>query len=126
MFVGCWNVTTLLDPGVQSLTMRTLHSYRVDISCLSEVRIRGNGCECIKIPDVDEYYWLYYSGPGDNSGIGGVGIALSATAHKSIMSWEPISSRLAVIRLAGKPYNVSIISVYAPTLPAEASSRDVF
>ena len=124
VFVGCWNVTTLLDPGAQSLTMRSLHSYRVGICCLSEIRIRGNGSKCIKVPGVDTCYWLYYSGPEDNSGTAGVGVALSSSVHNSVISWEPVSPRIAVIRLAGKPQNVTIISVYAPTLPSDQSNKD--
>ena len=126
MMIGCWNVTTLLDPGAQALTMRTLSNYGVDISCLSEVRLRGNGSKSIKIPGKDESYWLYYSGPEDNSGNGGVAVALSAKANQSMLSWIPVSPRIAVMRLSAKPNNVTIISVYAPTLPAEAKAKDLF
>ena len=126
LMIGCWNVTTLLDPGAQALTMRTLSNYRVDISCLSEVRLRGSGSKCIKVPGKDENYWLYFSGPEDNSGNGGVAVALSTKANQSMISWNPVSPRIAVMQLSAKPSNFTIISVYAPTLPAEASAKDLF
>ena len=124
--VGYWNVSTLLDSGAQALTMRSLFKYGVDICCLSELRIRGNGSKCIPVPGSSASHWLYYSGPEDNSGLAGVGVALSAKSNASLIAWEPISPRIAVIRLAGKPHNITIVSIYAPTLPSENSVKDLF
>ena len=125
-FIGCWNVRTLMNTGSQCLTLKTLHEYKLDVTCLSEVRIRGSGCNSVKIPGVDTSYSLYYSGPTDSSGRGGVAIALNARANKALIAWEPISPRLIWIRLAGKPFNISIVAVYAPTLPSDSAVKDDF
>ena len=120
--VGCWNVRTLMDAGSQCLTMRSLFDYRVDIACLSEVRIAGCGSKCIKVPGVDANYWLCHSGVNDNSGLHGVAFALSCRAYDSLLAWTPFSPRLAMARFKGTPTNITVIAVYAPTLNATPES----
>ncbi len=51
--IACWNVRSLRDDGVQCITMRTLLAYRMEVACLSEVRLRGSGHKEIKIPHAD-------------------------------------------------------------------------
>jgi exonuclease III len=126
LFIGCWNVRTLLDVGSQSLTIRTLHEYRVDIACLSEVRLPGTGSRRILVPGAESSYWLYHSGPKDASGQHGVAIAVSANANKALISWTPVSQRLATARFKGHPFNISVIAVYAPTLAADSHVKDDF
>ena len=126
LFIGCWNVRTLMDIGSQTLTLRALYDYQVDITCLSEVRIPGSGSRSLKIPGASANYWLYHSGPEDNSGQYGVAFALSPRAHKSLLSWNPISSRIALARFKGHPFNLTVVSVYAPTLPSDTSIKDEF
>ena len=70
--IGFWNVRTLLDPVAQGITIMNLERYGVDIACLSETRLPGNGNQVIKVPTVDKEYHLYHSGPTDHSGLGGV------------------------------------------------------
>ena len=125
-FMGCWNVRTLLDPGSQCLTMRSLHHYDIDIACLSETRIPDTGLRPIKVPGENISYWLYYSGPNDNSGQAGVAIAVSPRAHRRVLAWNPISPRIAVLRIEGKVLNISVISVYAPTRVSEQHKKDAF
>ncbi len=85
--------------------MRTLSSYRVDVACLSEVRLPGSGHKTVKVPHSDAVYHLYYSGVNDNTGRHGVVIALSATANAALLDFAPISPRLARIRLKGSIAN---------------------
>ena len=115
-----------MDIGSQTLTLRALYDYHVDITCLSEVRIPGSGSKSLKIPGVPVNYFLYYSGPQDNSGQYGVAFALSPKAHKSLLSWNPISPRIALARFKGHPFNLTVVSVYAPTLPSDTSVKDEF
>ena len=98
IFIGCWNVRTLVDVGSQAVTMRTLYDYRVSIACLSEVRLPGSGSKCIKVPGVDTSYWLYHGGLEDNSGQHGVGLALSSDSHNALLSGTPLSRRTTSVR----------------------------
>ncbi len=40
------------------MTMRTLSTYRVDVACLSEVRLPGSGHTTIKVPHSDAQDWM--------------------------------------------------------------------
>lgn len=124
--VACWNVRTFLDTGSQAITIRALHDYGVDIACLSEVRLPGSGSRHIKVPGNDSHYWLYHSGPEDGSGQHGVALVLSAKTNKALISWTPVSSRIATARFRGQPFNVTVIAVYAPTLAADPGDKDEF
>ena len=77
MKVASWNVRTLCDKGMQSLTVKTLHKYGVGVACLSEVCLLDSGHRIIKVPESDCIYHLYHRGVEDNSGLYGVAIALS-------------------------------------------------
>ena len=124
--IACWNVRTLRDEGTQSLTMRALHQYKVDVACLSEVRLPDSGQKTIKVPGEDKLMHLYYSGVSDNSGRHGVAVVLSEHANKALLAWSPISERIAKARLKGAITNISIVAVYAPTLDSEESLKDRF
>ncbi len=50
LYVAYWNVLSLQDVGVQALTMRELRKYNVNIACLSEAKIPGDGHTVIKVP----------------------------------------------------------------------------
>ncbi|MES9976207.1 MAG: reverse transcriptase domain-containing protein [Candidatus Thiodiazotropha sp.] len=125
-YVACWNVRTLLDNGAQCITTRSLRDYGVDIACLSEVRIPDAGSRSIKVPGTESIYWLYHSGPTDNSGLHGVALALSTRAHNALIAWEPVSPRIISARFKGKPFNITVISVYAPTLSADNSVKEEY
>nr|VZI36954.1 unnamed protein product [Spirometra erinaceieuropaei] len=124
--IGCWNVRTLLDPGTQSLTARSLHQYNVDVCCLSEVRLPDSGSREIKIPGVESHFTLYHSGPLDSSGRHGVAIALSQQADLALLAWEPVNDRMAYVRLKGHFTNISIVAVYSPTSAAEQRDKEAF
>ena len=125
-FLGFWNVRSLKSTETQSLTIRTLSDYNVDIACLSEVRLPHSGRKTIPVPNSDTTYEMYWSGVSDNSGLHGVAFALSRKAHASLLEWEPISSRLARIRLRGSVFNITIFCVYAPTNDASDATKDEF
>ena len=126
LHVGCWNVRTLLDKGSQSIAIRSLHDYKVDIACLSEVRISGSGSKAIKVPGRDQDYNLYYSGPMTRTGQHGVAIAMNKRAHDALLAWEPISERIAIARFKGTITNMTVVAVYAPTLNSDDTVKDDF
>ncbi len=87
VYVAYWNVLTLQDVSVQALTMRELRKYNVDIACLSEARIPGDGHRVIKVPGEETCYHLYHSGVADNTGRHGVAIGLSEAAQDALLTW---------------------------------------
>ncbi len=103
--------------------MRELRKYKVDIACLSKIRIPDSGHSVIKVPGEEACYHLYHSGVVDNTGRHGVVIVLSEAAQAALLAWVPISSRLASARTA---VNLTVIAVYAPTLDAAKETKDSF
>ena len=45
----------------------------------------------------------------------GVGLLLSKVVSKSVLGYCALSDRILLVRIHGKPFNLSIIQVYAPT-----------
>ncbi len=111
--IACWNVRSLRDEGVQCHTMRIPLAHRVDVACLSEVRLPGSGHKEIKVPHATATYHLYHSGVQDNTSRHGVALALSAAANAALLDWAPIYPKLARIRLKGAVANHRGLRPYA-------------
>lgn len=85
-----------------------LKRYKIDIAALQEIRWGGKG-------RIDEKeFTVIYSG-AEEQGWRGVGFILSKTMRSKIIGMELINERMAYIRLEGKPTNISIVNIYAPT-----------
>lgn len=52
-------------------------------------------------------------------------IALSPVAWAALLAWEPVSHKLAMVRLKGAVINVTVISIYAPTPNAVEEDKDI-
>ncbi|CAE1318541.1 unnamed protein product [Acanthosepion pharaonis] len=124
--VACWNALTLKLEETQALTVHALHQYKVDVACLSEVKLADHGHKSIKVPLSDAAYHLYYSGPTDGSGRHGVALVLSDQANNALLAWELVSPCLARVHLRGALFNISIIAVYTPTLDADEVTKASF
>ena len=66
------------------------------------------------------YHTLIYSGHKKDHKHG-VGLLLSKVVSKSVLGYCTLSDRIVLVRIHGKPFNLSIIKVYAPT---SASSEE--
>ncbi|CAM4977717.1 unnamed protein product [Rotaria socialis] len=115
--VGTWNVRTLWAAGKLGLLRHEMNRYRYDIIGISEVRWTGKG-ETSR----GDFIW---SGENNNH-IRGVGILLSTKAKKSLMSYNPINSRIIMARFNATPFNVTIIHVYAPTSDSSEDEIETF
>ncbi|KAK2718625.1 hypothetical protein QYM36_005839 [Artemia franciscana] len=103
-----------------------MEKYNIDILCTSETRISGSGSIVITAPETLHQFHFFYSGVEDYSGLHGVGFIMNQRTRNALLEWEPLSCRLARIRLKGNPANVSIISTYAPTRDATETTKDDF
>ena len=52
---------------------------------------------------------------GGIRGQGGVAVILNKKLRGSMISYNPVSERILVVRVAMRPVNVKVIQVYAPT-----------
>ncbi|KAK2711869.1 hypothetical protein QYM36_012857 [Artemia franciscana] len=124
--VGCWNVRSAKQEATQAFLVHEMEKYNIDILCISETRISGSGSIVITAPETLHQFHFFYSGIEDNSGLHGVGFIMNQRTRNALLEWEPVSCRLARIRLKGNPANVSIISTYAPTRDATETTKDDF
>ena len=86
----------------------------IDIMGLAEVRWLQSG----KIVCND--HTMIYSGHKKDHKHG-LGLLLSKVVSKSVLGYCALSDRILLVRIHGKPFNLSIIQVYAPT---SASSEE--
>ena len=84
-----------------------MNNMNLDILRISETRWKGSG----KI--TKDKYTLIYSGGEDRSN--GVGVMIKNTIAKSIVGYWAISDRVLLVKIKGKPFDINIIQVYAPT-----------
>ncbi len=62
----------------------------------------------------------------ETAGYGGVGMYLGEETSKALLGYNPISDRVLSMRLQGKPMNITLIQVYAPTSTATQEEIDDF
>ncbi|VDP24432.1 unnamed protein product [Heligmosomoides polygyrus] len=121
--VASWNVRTAYQVGQKEIIARELVRYKVSIAAQSELRLIGSGQMKIGVPHGNAQVMLFYSG-GDRH-TEGVGFALDEKATDCVLAFHPISSRLAVLMLAGT-VRTYIFSVYAPTEISPDDAKDDF
>ena len=105
--IGTWNVRTLKKAGKLHLVIHELEDVNVDITGLSEIRWTGEGH--FRSGDSTVIF------SGGINGQGGVAVLLNKRLSGSLISYNPVSDRIVVVRLATKPVNMTVIQVYAPT-----------
>ncbi|XP_065562490.1 craniofacial development protein 2-like [Artemia franciscana] len=106
--IGTLNTQTLAKPGKMDLLLRELNQYKWDLVGLNETHLPRTGEETISGTS------LLLSGRTDGTHRQGVGFILSPTKKKTLISFTPVSERIATIRLKGSVSNLTIIQVYAP------------
>ena len=123
MKIATWNVRTGYQVGNREIIARELIRYGISIAVLSELRLTGSGRVRVQVPNTDSFMLLYYS--GGEKHIEGVGFAINQMVSKSVIAFQPISSRLAVLSLSGT-VKTHIIAVYAPTEVSTDEAKDEF
>ena len=91
---------------------------RIYILGLSEIRWTGSG----KIQK--EEHTIMYSG-GDNH-TRGVGIMVNKNINRAVLGYWPVSDRITMLKIQGKPFNIALVQVYAPTSASTDDEIDEF
>jgi hypothetical protein len=86
---------------------KEMQRLQVNVLGLSEVRWMGAGSF------TTDNFTLFYSGGDQHER--GVGILLNKETFKSVKGFWAVLDRVILIKLHGKPFNISIIQGYAPT-----------
>ena len=109
MYLGTWNVITLLKPGKLQELVDEIAKTQIEILALQEIRWPGKG----QINKRD--YSLYYSGTKEKTGQAGTGFLIKKKMQKHVINYELHNERLCKLRLKGKFNNITLINAYAPT-----------
>ena len=119
--VGTWNVRTLYATGKLGELCHEMSRYSWNVLGISEVRWLNFG-----EATTDEGHKIWYSGEQDKHELG-VAIMVHKDTTNSVISWQPVSSRIITIRLSCMPQNITIVQVHAPTSNAtEEESEDFY
>ena len=70
-------------------------------------------------------YHIYYSGHASHKA-NGVAFICNKSSNKAVLGYNPINDRIIAIRFKGKPINLTLIQVYAPTSAAPEQEREDF
>ena len=107
--IGTWNIRTLRAPGKVEELIHEMNRYHWTILGLCEVRWKNLG-----ETSTQDGHKLYYSGREDKHEHG-VGFLVHKDTVNTVISCQPVSSRLIIIRLRATPLNITIVQAYAPT-----------
>ncbi|GFO04846.1 craniofacial development protein 2 [Plakobranchus ocellatus] len=113
-----WNIRTLLQKGKLENIKQEMERMKLNILGLSEVRWKGAG----KITSGG--HEIIYSGGTESEK--GVGIIVDQTVTKAIKVYWALSDRVLLVKIAGKPVDLNIIQVYAPTAKSNDEDLDKF
>ena len=116
--IATWNVRTLLEKGKLDNVKHEMSRMKVNILGLSEVRWKGAG------EFESDGYKVIYSGEDKHER--GVGIILDPDTKKYVKSVWNDSDRILLAILSGKPFDIGIIQVYAPTLDYPEDDIELF
>ena len=124
--IGILNVRSLNKLGKLENVANEMKRMGVGILGVAETFWRNDGDCPTELPDSvgGDKYKIFYSG-GEKSRRG-VGMIVSEVMLKSVMSCEPISERIIIMRLKMKPVNMLLVQVYAPCENDKEKKRNVF
>ena len=92
--------------------------YNINIMGVREVRWKRAG----KIA-TDKHTFVYSGGEVHERG---VGMLIDQATAKSMMGYWALSDRVILVKFRGKPFDISVIQVYAPTTDADSDEVDSF
>ncbi|CAF2116434.1 unnamed protein product [Rotaria magnacalcarata] len=116
--IGTWNVRSM-NQGKLDIVKLEMERMKIDILGISELKWTGNG------HFTSGNYEVYYSG-NQNIKRNGVALILNQKVVKSVIGYVFKNDRIISVRIQGRPTNLTIIQIYAPTTEAEESTITKF
>ena len=108
---GTWNVRSM-NQGKLEVVKQVMARVNVDILGISKLKWTGMGEF-----NSDDHY-IYYCGQ-EYLRRNGVGIIVNKRVQNAVLGCNPKNDRMISVRFQGKPFNITVIQVYAPTNNAE-------
>ena len=101
-----------MNQGKLEVVKQELARVNVDILGISELKWTGMG----EFNSNDHY--IYYCGQ-ESLRRNGVAIIVNKRVRNAVLGWNLKNYRISSVRFQGKPFNITVIQVYAPTSNAE-------
>ena len=105
--IGIWNVRTMFQKGKLENVKKEVERLKLNVLGLSEIRWKGAGSF------ITDSFTIIYSGRDQHEK--GVGMLLDKEISKYIKGFWAVSDRVLLVKLHGKPFNISFVQGYAPT-----------
>ena len=116
--MGTWNVRSMIQ-GKFEVVKQEMARVNVDILGISELRWTG----------MDEFnsddHYIYYCGQ-ESLRRNGVAIMANKRVRNAVFGCNLKNNRMISVRFQGKPFNITVIQVYAPTSNAEEAEVERF
>ena len=116
--IGTWNFRSM-NQGKLEVVKQEMARVNVDILGISELRWTGMGEF-----NSDDHY-ICYCGQ-ESLRRNGIAIIVNKRVQNAVLGCNLKNDRMISVHFQGKPFNISVIQVYAPTSNAEEAEVDQF
>ena len=116
--MGSWNVRSMNQGKLDVVKQKTAR-VNIDIPGISELKWMGMGGF-----NSDNHY-IYYCGQ-ESLRRNGVGPIVNERVPNAVLGCNLKNDRMISVRFQGKPFNITVIQVYAPTSNAEEAEAERF
>jgi len=117
-YIGTWNVRSM-NQGKLEVVKQEMARMNIDILGISEIRWTGMGEF-----NSDDHY-IYYCGH-ESLRRNGVAIIVNKRVQNAVLRCNLKKDRMISVQFQGKPFNIMVIQVYAPTSNAEEAEVEQF
>ena len=116
--IGTWNVRSM-NQGKLEVVKQEMARVNIDILGISELKWTGMGEF-----NSDDHY-IYYC-EQESLRRNGVAIMVNKGLLNAVLGCSLKNDRMSSVRFQGKPFNITVIQVYAPTSNAEEAEVEQF
>ena len=108
-----------MNPGKLEVVKQEMARVNIDSLGISKRKWTGMGEF-----NSDDHY-IYYCGQ-ESLRRNGVAIMVNKRVQNALLGWNLKNDRMISVRFQGKPFNITVIQVYAPTRNAEEAEVERF
>ena len=108
-----------MNQGILDAVKQEMARVNIDILGISKLKWTGMGEF-----NSDDHY-IYYCGQGSIRK-NGVAIIVNKTVRNAVLGCNLKNDRMISVRFQGKPFNITVIQLYAPTSNAEEAEVEQF
>lgn len=116
--IGTWNVRSM-NQGKLDVVKQEMTRLNIDILGISELKWTGMG------EFNSDDYFIYYCGQECHRR-NEIALIVNKRVGKAVLGYNLKNDRMISVYIQGKPFNITIIQVYAPTTDAEDDIIDRF